>query len=64
VKVTIPSDEIDALLEDAHASGYPFTLALIGIVNPVVRKNFESLLDWVPDQTGAPDVSIVGAGTQ
>jgi hypothetical protein len=64
VKVIIPSDEIDALRDDTHASGYPLALSLSEIVNSVVRKNLESLLDWVHDQMGAPDASIVGAGKQ
>jgi len=39
-------------------------LSLSEIVNPVVRKNLESLLDWVLDQMGAPDASIGRAGMQ
>jgi hypothetical protein len=64
VKVPNPNDDIDALRDDTHASGRPLALSFSEIVNPVVRKNLESLLDWVLDQIGAPGASIVGAGKQ
>jgi len=62
VRVPIPSDETDALKDDTHASQYPLTLSLGEIVNLAVRKNLESLLDWILDKT--PNASIGGAGKQ
>ena len=64
VRVTIPSDETDALGDDTYASRYPLTFSLSEIVNLALRKNLESLLDWVLHKAGAPDASIGGAGKQ